>query len=316
MANASKKIQEGLGHIKEAEKYLKTSFFKWSPDYDSAADRYQKAATCFKVARSYDKAKDAFIKTAECHEKNNQLFHAAKSLTEAGNISIESKIFDEALKLMDKASVLYRENGTPDTACISLVTTAKKIEFTEPLKAMELYEKAAVIAEDGDNIREAAGHLNNASRLLVKSKQYRKAVDIVKRQIELYTKVDNYPSIFNLVLGLVLLYLTEKNLVAAENCYQNSFEYQGFGASDSAEAIEQLIEAYTNGDDAAMKTITSKPIISCQDTEFAKLGKMLRAPKADDGFDEYAGNIGEGETRHPGKGALKSEIDDGEIDLC
>ena len=30
------KIAEGEDHVKKAEKYLKTSFMKWSPDYDSA----------------------------------------------------------------------------------------------------------------------------------------------------------------------------------------------------------------------------------------------------------------------------------------
>ena len=319
MANASRKIQEGLGHIKEADKHLKTSFFKWTADYDSAADQYQKAATCFKVARSYDRAKEAFMKTAECHEKNNQLFHAAKALVEAANISSDAKNYDETLNLMDRACCLYREHGTPDTACISLVHTAKTIEAAVPLKAMALYQKAADIAENDEKLREAAGHLNNAARLLIKSRKYIEAASVIKQQIEIYAKVENYPTLYNLTLGLVLVYLTEGDVVAAENGYQKAFEYQGFGMSDAAEAAEKIIEAYSNGDNDLLKSVTSKPIISCQDIEYARIGKMLQAPKGGSGLDEFAGNVGEGkESEDIAEEVKKLEINDDELEegLC
>ena len=68
------KVAEAEDHVRKAEKYLKTSFLKWSPDYDSAGtfkqvnsmwtqnlykdvtlnfsgDEYSRAATSFKVRR-------------------------------------------------------------------------------------------------------------------------------------------------------------------------------------------------------------------------------------------------------------------------
>ena len=313
MANANKKIQEGLGLIQEAEKHLKTSFFKWSPDYDSAADKYQKAAICFKVARSYDRAKEAYIKTAECHEKHGQLFHAGKALTEAANLSCEAKNYKETIQFMERACQLYREHGTPDTACINLVTIAKKIEIAEPLSAMELFEKAADIAENDEKIREAASHLNNASRLLAKTKKFPQAISIMKRQIELYEKVENHGMIFNLVLCVVLVHLTEGDTIAAENMYHKAFEYPGFGASDAAEAIERILEAYKSGDNDGLKAVTSKAIITCQDVEYARLGKMLEAPKGGEGFDELGADenkTGTSESEQP----TKIEINDDELE--
>ena len=41
----ARKINELQYHAK-AEKYLKTGFLKWKPDYDSAASEYGKAGTC------------------------------------------------------------------------------------------------------------------------------------------------------------------------------------------------------------------------------------------------------------------------------
>jgi len=318
MANANRKIQEGLGLIKEAEKHLKTGFFKWSADFDSAADKYQKAAVCFKVARAYDRAQDAFIKTAECHEKNGQLFHAGKALTEAVGISCEAKKFKEAMELMEKACQLYREYGSPDTACINLVSTAKKIEFAEPMEAMKLYEKAADIAEEDEKLREAVKHLNDVSRLLAKCKQYSEAVSIMKRQIDIYEKVENYGSLFNIVLCIVLVNLTEKDVIAAENMYHKGFDYPGFGNSDAAEAIEVILEAYKNGDKNALKTMTSKSIITCQDIEYARLGKMLEVPEGGECFDESKKDRGEiGENELVEKSA-KIEINEDELEegLC
>ena len=314
MANINKKIQEGLGLIQEAEKHLKTSFFKWSPDFDSAADKYQKAAVCFKVARAYDRAKEAYLKTADCHEKNSQLFHAGKALTEAANISCEAKKYQEAVQFMDRACQLYREYGTPDTACINLVTTAKKIEGAEPLEAMKLYEKAADIAENDEKLREAVKHLNDVSRLLAKSKKYPEAVNIMKRQIDIYEKVGNFPSLFNIVLCVVLVHLTEKDTIAAENVYDKSFGYPGFGESDAAEAIEMILEAFKNGDNDALKAVTSKSIVTCQDIEYARLGKMLEAPKGGEGLDEFSESKDDAGESELVERSSKIEINDDELE--
>ena len=46
---SEKKILEAEEHIRLAAKALKTSFLKWSPDYDTAGDEYSRAATAFKV---------------------------------------------------------------------------------------------------------------------------------------------------------------------------------------------------------------------------------------------------------------------------
>eukprot|EP00794_Sanderia_malayensis_P018237 gene18237-20056_t len=318
MAQSSRKIQEGLGHIKEAEKYMKTSFFKWSPDYDSAADQYNKAAVCFKVAKSYEQAKDGFKKTAECFEKNHQLYHAAKALTEAATICSEQKNYDETMDLMAKACCLYRENGTPDTACRNLVSTAKMIEIAAPLKAIQLFEEAAEIAENDEKFREAANHLNNASRLLIKSKEYLKATVVMKKQIEIYCKLENYAMAFNIILGQALVYLTEGDFVAAENCFKDSFDHPGFSSSDVAEALEQILEAYSAGDNKLLKTVTSKPIVSCQDIAIARLGKTLQAPDGGGGLDEYGTGDKQDETEVPNESLKKLEIKDEELDdgLC
>jgi hypothetical protein len=49
--DTSHKNEQGQEHIRNAEKHLKTSLLKWRPDYDSAADEYDKAGLCLCVLR-------------------------------------------------------------------------------------------------------------------------------------------------------------------------------------------------------------------------------------------------------------------------
>nr|XP_042095211.1 gamma-soluble NSF attachment protein isoform X3 [Ovis aries] len=130
---AAQKINEGLEHLAKAEKYLKTGFLKWKPDYDSAASEYGKAAVAFKNAKQFEQAKDACLKEAVAHENNRAylfnlwkcLFHAAKAYEQAGMMLKEMQKLPEAVHLIEKASMMYLENGTPDTAAMALERAGK-----------------------------------------------------------------------------------------------------------------------------------------------------------------------------------------------
>ncbi len=70
----TKKKAEAQEHVRQAEKALKTSIMKWSPDHDSAGDEYSKAATCFKVAKCPEEALGALDKACNCYKEVRQLY--------------------------------------------------------------------------------------------------------------------------------------------------------------------------------------------------------------------------------------------------
>ncbi|CAL1532352.1 unnamed protein product [Lymnaea stagnalis] len=70
-AKSDQKIAEGLEHLRLADKYLKTSLFKWKPDQDGAAAEYLKAATAFRNAKALDQAKESYIKVGELQKAMN-----------------------------------------------------------------------------------------------------------------------------------------------------------------------------------------------------------------------------------------------------
>ena len=104
----SAKVDQALEHVREAEKALKTGFFKWNPDFDTAASEYTKAANCFKLGNLPEKCKDSYLKAADMQEKLGNLFHSAKLLTLAAGVASDLDRMDEAVNLMEKAGILYR----------------------------------------------------------------------------------------------------------------------------------------------------------------------------------------------------------------
>ena len=91
----SAQLKEAQAHLDVAEKFMKTSFFKRTPDYESASDEFDRAGwsiiipysivdfspiagTLFKVARDYDKAIYSYIQAGRAYEATKTLFHSAK----------------------------------------------------------------------------------------------------------------------------------------------------------------------------------------------------------------------------------------------
>ncbi|XP_023932772.1 gamma-soluble NSF attachment protein [Lingula anatina] len=306
MAHKEKKIAEALDHIKAAEKYLKTSFFKWKPDYDSAANEYLKAGVCYRNAKELEKARDIYVKAAEVQLEMKALFHAAKAYEQAGLISKDMNRLEEAANLMERAGDIFRENGVPDTASLTLEKAAKMIEASKPDRAIMLYMKACDVVENEDRPKQAAEVIKKAAGLLVRCERlvgllsidlFEEASKVLQREIDLNSEVENYPTIYKAVLNLVLVHLHKEDYVAADKSYKGAFNYPGFVESEEASAVEQLLDAYDQGDNDTLRAVCNLPLFKYQDNQFAKLardlaipGEQRRKPEAVSGADAGSGS--------------------------
>eukprot|EP00126_Sphaerothecum_destruens_P007610 Sdes_comp19911_c0_seq4m12329 len=120
-----RKRLEAAEALKEAEGYMKTSLFKWKPDFDSAAVYYDKAANNYKMAACLPQAVSCFLKGAEAHLKVGSLFHAAKDYEAAAHLSKDLANISLAVNYWEKAGVLYREHGSTDSAVLALEKASK-----------------------------------------------------------------------------------------------------------------------------------------------------------------------------------------------
>uniref|UniRef100_A0A674N2I0 Gamma-soluble NSF attachment protein n=1 Tax=Takifugu rubripes TaxID=31033 RepID=A0A674N2I0_TAKRU len=269
---AAQKINEAHEHISKGEKCLKTSFTKWKPDFDSAASEYSKAAVCFKNAKQYDQAKDAYLKEAECHTENKTLFHAANRLQR------ETLLMPEAIQYIEKACMMYMENGTPDTAAMALDRAGKLIEPINLEKAVDLYQKAAGVFENEDRLRQAVELLGKASRLLVRLKRLDEAAVALQKEKNMYKEIENFPMCFKKTTAQVLVHLHRADYVAADKCVRESYSLPGYSGSEDSVAMETLLQGYDEQDEDQVFRVCNSPLLKYMDNDYAKLAISLRVP--------------------------------------
>uniref|UniRef100_A0A8D0HDD7 Gamma-soluble NSF attachment protein n=1 Tax=Sphenodon punctatus TaxID=8508 RepID=A0A8D0HDD7_SPHPU len=269
---AAQKINEALEHIAKAEKYLKTGFLKWKPDYDSAATEYGKAAVAFKNAKQFEQAREACLREAESHENNKAAYE------QAGMMLKEMQRLPEAVQLIEKASMMYLENGTPDTAAISLDRAGKLIENVNPDKAIQLYQQTAAVFENEERLRQAVEMLGKASRLLVRGRRLDEAALSLQKEKNIYKEIENYPTCYKKTIAQVLVHLHRNDYVAAERCVRESYSIPGFNGSEDCAALEQLLEGYDQQDQDQVSDVCNSPLFKYMDNDYAKLGLTLAVP--------------------------------------
>lgn len=303
----AQKINEAHEHIAKAEKYLKTSFMKWKPDYDSAASEYAKAAVAFKNAKQLEEAKEAYLQEAEAHTNNRTLFHAAKALEQAGMMLKDMQRLPEAIQYIEKASMMYVENGTPDTAAMALDRAGKLIEPVDLSKAVDLYQRAASVFENEERLRQAVELLGKASRLLVRQKKFDEAVVSIQKEKNMYKDIENYPTCFKKTIAQVLVHLHRGDYVAADKCVRESYSIPGFSGSEDCVALEQLLQGYDQQDEDLVSRVCNSPLFKYMDNDYAKLALSLNVPGG--GKKKKAAASGDGGVNG---GANRPEEDDDE----
>ncbi|XP_045598691.1 gamma-soluble NSF attachment protein [Procambarus clarkii] len=319
---ATKKIEEALAHIREAEKSLKTSLLKWKPDYDLAADEYNAAATCYKTAKQYAQCRECLLKAVENYKLNRSFFSAGKCLENAALISKELGDMDSIFKLAERAACMYQEHGIPDTAALNLEKAAKMIENHLPEKALHLYEHAVDIVMTEDRPRQAAEYQSRVARLNVRLQKYDAATDAIRREICYHQAGENNPAIGRLTVGLVLVQLARGDSVAAEKAFR---EWGTYCEQEEVQTLEMLIQAFDEEDgDMALKALNSS-FIKHMDVEYAKLARSLPVPKCSqetkkpgvtDTYPPYTSSSADVDSVTAGMGNASISQGDEELDLC
>jgi len=317
-AIANKKIEEGLEHIKNAEKCLKTSLLKWRPDYDEAADEYTKAATCFRNAKAFEQCRDCHMKAADCHKQNRNGFYAAKSIDQAILSCKELGDLRNVREMALRAANFYQTSGNGTSASTSLDKAAKILEANYPRDALELFQQATENSVIQDSSRQAAEYMSKVARIHVKLKEFDLAADAIRREMGFHQENEQYQSIGRLAVALILVQLARGDLVAAEKAFK---EWGGNCDPAEVQTLERLLAAYDEEDPEAAKRALNDPFIKHMDVEYAILAKCVPLPAGgaqpakptgviQNAAEEY---VSSKESQPP---AVATEEDDDEPNLC
>ncbi|XP_058456722.1 gamma-soluble NSF attachment protein-like [Malaya genurostris] len=272
----SNKIEEAQEHIRQAEKCLKTSLLKWRPDFDLAADEYNKAATCYRNAKSLDMCKECLLKSSDCHRQNRAIFHAAKCLDQVILICKDMNNLTEVRKYAEKACNLYQQHGSPESGAATLDKAAKILEATHPEDALQLYKQAVDVVTIEDSSRQGAEYASKVARIMVKLGMYDQAADAIRREIGLHQQVGSDAAIGRLAVVLVLVQLARGDYVAAEKAFK---EWGNCCDAAEVQTLESLLQAYDDEDPELAARALSSPFIRHMDVEYARLARDLPLPK-------------------------------------
>ncbi|KAM7306915.1 gamma-soluble NSF attachment protein [Ixodes scapularis] len=270
--SGNRKIAEGTEALRQAEKFLKTGLLKWKPDWDNAAAEYCKAATAFKGAKALQECKDAHLKAAECYLKNGSFFSSGKQLEQAALVSRDMGDLNAAGELVDRASRLFVDSRSPDTAALTLERGAKIIENKHPQAAVEFFNRAAEIVSVEDRPRQAAEFCGQAVRLLLKTSRWEEAAEAIGRQREFLREAGDERAVGRLVVASVLVHLARDDFVAASKALDQG---TGFLEGEEQDTLSTLLEGCDQGDPDTVARALKSPFLRHMDTEYAKLARML-----------------------------------------
>jgi tetratricopeptide (TPR) repeat protein len=247
--NYSAKIKEAEDHVKQGEKYLKTSLTKWKPDLDSAIEEYDKACTCYRVAEKYELCRDLSIKLAELQIQKGSTFFAAKSYEQVAQMTQQLQDLAAAAKYYDKAGQLYAEGGQRDSAAILYERCAPQFQQFDRAISIDFYLKGARLAEQEDKAYQAADLYEKAAMQVLRTGNFPKTTELLETVTTILTSMERYDRLNRVILYRILLKLFNEDSVAGRNIFDQACqEYPSFDQWEEHDHIALLLDAFDQDD--------------------------------------------------------------------
>ncbi|KAG0171529.1 hypothetical protein DFQ28_000874 [Apophysomyces sp. BC1034] len=273
----AQRIREGVKLMQEGDKASSKGLFR-KPDWDIAAGCYERAAVSFKIAKSYDQAVQAYAKASEALFKADAIHLAGKAMENAALVLAQNLNQPQrAAEAYQRASDLFMTQGSIDRAAEQLEKAGRAMENTDINAAIEMYSSACTLYEQEDRGRFAIEIFKKAISLLIKSKKYEKAVDMLHRQSQTLKKMASRSHLYKANLSIMIVLFAIGDDVEAGKQF-NSMCDPGFMLSEEAEICQCLLQAYNEGNQELLEATVRRQHVSFLDNEVAKLARTLTVP--------------------------------------
>ncbi|KAF9124865.1 hypothetical protein BGW39_007847 [Mortierella sp. 14UC] len=274
-ASEEARLKDAIDYMKEADKNTEKSWFK-KPDWDIAAQYYEKAGQAFKAGKSYDQAVQAFIKASDSMIHATSYFMAGRALENGGNIALQNLGQPErAADMYKRASELFMQNMTPDRAAEMLEKSAKAMEPISVDQAIELYIGACNIYEGEDRARYATDTFKRTIALLIKHKRFEKAIEILQRLGNVQKDTPNKMAYYKTLLSIIIVQLATGDEVEAGKRFQAYCSVDGFVKSEESSVAHQMLDAFEHRDQAYYNHAAGRQHVGFLDNEVARLARSI-----------------------------------------
>lgn len=246
---------------------------KWKPDFDGAANEYQKAAVAYKAARKMDKSIEYNLKAADCYSCQGAHYSAAKCFESAAtSIGKDLSDWDRAIGFFEKACLMYREHGVPDTAALCMDRAAKMLEGVKPDKSAEFYATASDVSMIESKSHQSAEFAGKAARMHIKLGNLDEAAKQISTQYERLIEAEDRGSAGRVVVCLIIVHLARGDFVAAKKAYLDG---RCFLEQQELYTCTQLIDGWDSSDNPKVISSLNHPFIKSLDNEITKLVRSL-----------------------------------------
>ncbi|KAJ1796611.1 hypothetical protein LPJ59_003642 [Coemansia sp. RSA 2399] len=279
MATGSLKLAQE--YAKDAQKASKGSWFS-KPEWDTAAQYWDKAATSYKTALHFEEAIDCHAKASDAFTKVNALYLAAKGYENAA-ILAEKQLKDhsKAVTYYCKSSDMFRSQGSsPDRAAEMLEKAAKICEDVDTDQAIQLYDAALGIYETEDRGRFSMGTFKKLTSYLIEKNRLSEAADAQMRLYAVCEQINNRYEGNKCCLAVIVLLLAFGDNVAASKRMDEFGQSVSLLHSNEFALADQLLQAYTNGDQEEFVNIARSQKVSFLDSSISRLAVKTRVPGA------------------------------------
>merc|ERR1719323_429405 len=163
-----------------------------------------------------EKAIETFDKACEMYCNMRSLFQAARMLEQAVLLSRDLGDLDGVVRFAERGALLYRQDGSNESAAQLLEKACKIVESSNPEQAIGLYIKAAETVCVEERPRESSEYMARAARLQVRCKKFDDAIETLQKTIVIQQSIDNAQAACGRsAAGLVMVYLMKEDHIAA-----------------------------------------------------------------------------------------------------
>eukprot|EP00041_Stephanoeca_diplocostata_P011001 m.177593 g.177593 ORF g.177593 m.177593 type:complete len:381 (+) comp18373_c0_seq2:271-1413(+) len=269
--------RQGSQHFRAGEKALKTTMFKWKPDFELASEEFDKAGKQFCLAKNHAKAIEAFKLASNAHKQYDQLYHAAQSLEHAATAAKDAKMTDAIGGLLSQAAALYRRNGTGDAAALALEKAAKDAEKRSDYDAaLALWLEVVDIRDTEDQTRRMKVPLDRAIQMTIRLRKFPKTIELLNQEAILYIGLKDDNNLNRNWLCRMIVQLEMGNFADAEKLYEEALT-GAFASSDEQLIADQMLNAYDEKDQDKLNEVTRQQIFSFLSNDIAVLARKLKA---------------------------------------
>lgn len=271
MASISGRVNEANKLMENGHRFMKTNLLKWTPDHENAANQYTQAAMAYKGAGLHQKAIEANELAIKCYlASQNSNFHAAKCMEQAALSCKELGDIQSVSQYYMRAIDVYRSLGQLDTAISVMERAAKALTEKMPTMAADIYIQASEACVIEDRYRQAAEFCNRAATLYLKAKEYQRAANISREEINCYAQSGDTRTCNRTAIGLILIHIMDNNIVAAMDILKScQMDDDVYGLA------QNLVTGFDKRDSKLLNTTLNNSYFKNLDTEYAKIAREI-----------------------------------------